>query len=508
MSLAEAHRIIPALDGAAEEFVGIGDSHASAREDLVIDGHRSDRELFPGHRIAGDALGGAAVISDHAKHVLAVLLEALEGAEGRRHLGAGCVRATGENRGHGAADGATGVAVVGDAGLHEHGTEVGVSQTERSELPGELGHFTRGEGGHQDRDLEHDGPESDGVLVGVEIEVPRHRVVELDEVQRGQIARGVVKEHVLRAGIAGVDSPALRAGVPLVDGGVVLDAGIGTAPRGEVDLLPEFASSHASAGLSVGAANQRPIGIAFDGFEVLVGDPHRVVGVLPADGEVGLAIEVVVELETESGGELLLVLGKVLGTLDHRSHLEFLADLPADELADVGMIDIEADHFGGAAGGASALDGRGGAIADLQEAHQAAAATAAGERLVLAAQRGEVGSGAGAVLEESSLADPQIHDAALVDEVVADRLDEAGVGLRMRIRIVGQRRGAGDGIGDPVSLGGTGDPVGGVQSGVEPLWTVGRGHLVKQRVGDFIGEGLGVALGVEVAVPLTPLLPA
>ena len=43
---------------------------------------------------------------------------------------------------------------------------------------------------------------------------------------------------------------------------------------------------------------------------------------------------------------------------------------------------------------------------------------AAGQPLALAAERGEIGAGAGAVLEEARLAHPEVHDAALVDEVV------------------------------------------------------------------------------------------
>ena len=112
----------------------------------------------------------------------------------------------------------------------------------------------------------------------------------------------------------------------------------------------------------------------------------------------------------DQGGDLLL--------LDH---------LPVDELLDVGMIEIENDHLGGAARGAARLDGAGRAVADLEEAHQAARLAAAGERFAFAAQGGEIGAGAGAVLEDARLADPQVHDAAFVDQIVADRLDEAGV---------------------------------------------------------------------------------
>ena len=88
-------------------------------------------------------------------------------------------------------------------------------------------------------------------------------------------------------------------------------------------------------------------------------------------------------------------------------------------------------HLGRAAGGAAGLDRPSRAVADLQEAHQAGGLAAARQFLALTAQRGEVGAGAGAVFEEPRLADPEVHDAAVADEVILDRLDEAGVGLRV-----------------------------------------------------------------------------
>src|SRR5215472_2734701 len=50
-----------------------------------------------------------------------------------------------------------------------------------------------------------------------------------------------------------------------------------------------------------------------------------------------------------------------------------------------------------------------------------------------AARRREIRAGARAVFEQARLAHPQIHDAALVDEVVGDALDEAGVRLRVLV---------------------------------------------------------------------------
>ena len=95
--------------------------------------------------------------------------------------------------------------------------------------------------------------------------------------------------------------------------------------------------------------------------------------------------------------------------------------LPVDVGLDVGVVDVDDDHLGGAARRAARLDRAGRAVADLEEGHQAGRAPAAGELLALAAQRREVRAGAGAVLEQARLADPQVHDAALVDEVVLAR---------------------------------------------------------------------------------------
>ena len=55
------------------------------------------------------------------------------------------------------------------------------------------------------------------------------------------------------------------------------------------------------------------------------------------------------------------------------------------------MIEVEDDHLGGAARGAARFDGAGGAVADLEEAHQAAIVAAVvpsgdEETLILAAQ--------------------------------------------------------------------------------------------------------------------------
>src|SRR5204863_5927049 len=108
-------------------------------------------------------------------------------------------------------------------------------------------------------------------------------------------------------------------------------------------------------------------------------------------------------------------------------------------------------------------------VADLQEGHEARRLSSTGQRLALAAQVREVGARARAVLEEACLADPEIHDAAFTDEVVVDRLDEAGMGLRALVGAGREDRLAGCLVDVPMTLGGTVDPVGPGEAGAAPL---------------------------------------
>src|ERR1700720_3459484 len=94
---------------------------------------------------------------------------------------------------------------------------------------------------------------------------------------------------------------------------------------------------------------------------------------------------------------------------------------------------------------------------------------AAGRGVPPAGWAGEVGAGPGAVFEQARLAHPQIHDAALIDEVVGDRLDEAGVRLRMLVGGLGLGQLAGLEIHIEVALAWAVDAIGPMQAGVEPL---------------------------------------
>jgi hypothetical protein len=55
---------------------------------------------------------------------------------------------------------------------------------------------------------------------------------------------------------------------------------------------------------------------------------------------------------------------------DEACDLLLLDDLPLDELLDIRVVDVDDHHFGGAARRAAGLDGAGGPVPDLEEAHQ------------------------------------------------------------------------------------------------------------------------------------------
>ena len=90
----------------------------------------------------------------------------------------------------------------------------------------------------------------------------------------------------------------------------------------------------------VRAGPQAELGALLDRAHELVGDAHRVVGVLVLHGGDVLAAEVHVEAGVAQRADLVL-----------------LARLGLDELLDVGVVDVEHDHLGRAAGGAAGLDG-------------------------------------------------------------------------------------------------------------------------------------------------------
>ncbi len=132
---------------------------------------------------------------------------------------------------------ASGVGVVGQAGGHEQRAEVRVAESERTVVVRVLADHLGGVAGVVDEDFLRGDDDVDGVAVGFDVKRAVGR--ELQQVQAGQVAGGVVEEHVLAAGIASVDAGGVLRGVPAVDGGVVLHAGIAAVPGGVGNLVEQ-----------------------------------------------------------------------------------------------------------------------------------------------------------------------------------------------------------------------------------------------------------------------------
>ena len=230
-------------------------------------------------------------------------------------------------------------------------------------------------------------------------------VVEGDQVGGGEVARGVVQEHVFRARIGRADVAGRLAGVPVVHGGVEVQAGIGRGPGGVADLFPELAGLQRLGDLLVGAADQIPVAVGFHRAEEIVLQRDRVVGVLAGYREVGFRIPVGVvgrevdvlvallgeldhalddvvghqraarELDLAAQRRVLFGIEAVvarafavdaglqhrlevllvdLGAGDERRDLLLLLHLPVDIGLDIGMVGVDHDHLGRAARGAAA----------------------------------------------------------------------------------------------------------------------------------------------------------
>src|SRR6516165_24802 len=199
--------------------------------------------------------------------------------------------------------------------------------------------------------------------------------------------------------------------------------------------------------------------------------------------------------------------GGELGAGDEGRNFLLLDHLPVDKGLDVGVIDVDDDHLGGAPGRAAGFDGTGGAVADPQKTHQPRGAPATREPLAVAAQFREIRSRAGAVFEDPRLAHPEIHDPAFVDEIVGDRLDEAGMRLRVLVGAVGGAELAGLVVDVVMALRGAVDPIGPMEARVEPLRRVRRADLAREHQPNLVVERAGVLLGVEIAALPAPIGP-
>src|ERR1700688_4668228 len=86
----------------------------------------------------------------------------------------------------------------------------------------------------------------------------------------------------------------------------------------------------------------------------------------------------------------------------------------------------------------------------------------------------KMGPGAGAIFEEPRLSHPKIHDAAVVDEIIGDGLDETGMRLRMLVGRLRLDEFLGLVVDIIMALARPIDAIGPMEPGIEPLRRIGR----------------------------------
>ncbi len=101
------------------------------------------------------------------------------------------------------------------------------------------------------------------------------------------------------------------------------------------------------------------------------------------------------------------------------------------------MIQVETNHLGCPACGATGFDGACCPVPDFKKAHETAGSTASAEFLSLSPYIGKIRSHTRSVFEYARFPDPEVHNAAIIYQVIFHTQDETGVWLRT---FVGRRR--------------------------------------------------------------------
>ena len=90
------------------------------------------------------AVSRAAMVADHAHHMLAVFLVSREWTELLGHFGRCRIADAGHDGGQRAADRTSGIRVIRDAAGHQQAADVRVTEAERAEFVGPLGNLLEG----------------------------------------------------------------------------------------------------------------------------------------------------------------------------------------------------------------------------------------------------------------------------------------------------------------------------------------------------------------------------
>ena len=164
--------------------------------------------------------------------------------------------------------------------------------------------------------------------------------------------------------------------MPVVDGVVVLNAGISALPRSPGHLVEQFTGVHRLDNPAIGARTQGEITAVLDGSHELICHTYRVIGVLVLDRRDVAAAQI----HVESG-------------VAQRADLVFLAGFGLDEFLNVGVIHVEHHHLGSAAGRPTGLDGSRTRVCTPHERDRAGRGATRAEQLLRGADPGKVQAG-------------------------------------------------------------------------------------------------------------------
>ena len=399
----------------------------------VIQRHRLDLQPLV---TVGFAISGSAMVADHPQHVVRIALITRKRPQLTGNFRGCGIGNPAQDRCQRTAQGAAFVAVIGIAHVHQQPADIGIAQPQCAEIIGQLRDFLAGELGHHHADFQCQRPQTGGVdiILGLELAVFQKG----QQIHAGQVAGGIIQEHIFRTGVGTADRTIFGACVPGVDRIMELDARIGTGPGGMADLFPQFPRLYHFGHFAVGAVDQFPVGIIAHRLKKGIGDTDRIIGVLAGDRVIGLAVPVrVIGREFDAGialfgiiqhpfdislgncvvfcipdrpfqGVVHLGINRVFlfpvphldggenfvqaffmnfGTGHDRGNLLFLDHFPVDEFLDIGVVGIDNHHLGRAPGGATGFDRAGGPVTDFQEPHQARGTAPARKRFTCRTKR-------------------------------------------------------------------------------------------------------------------------
>ncbi|OPZ97138.1 MAG: hypothetical protein BWY71_01713 [Planctomycetes bacterium ADurb.Bin412] len=352
---------------------------------------------------------------DNAEHMPAVdfiLIERSQPAGQFRTGGIGCTRHDCRNRRR---QMAPFLAVVGQSQRHHQRAQIRIAQPQRPEIMRVLRNLRGGVTAVIDQQFLRDNQNPNRLLQALDIDaavVP----AELHQIQAGQIARGIVQEHIFAARVAGIDPSGFRAGVPVVDGRVILYPRIAAYMRAVRDQIHHF----------VGIIGiHRLTGCYPDGLKATAGlhrlhklirQPHREIGILEHDTAIGLAVETaIISLFNQGPGFL------------------FFFDFAGNKFLDIRVVNFQRLHLRCSTGLSAAFHYRGNLVIHPHKAQRPGGFPSPAEFLLAGANGGHIGPGAAAMLEQHGLTGRQVHD---VLHRIAHALNETGRRLRILIGVL------------------------------------------------------------------------